>query len=404
MINTSDASGNVQGGPDSYSGISISNGSNTTLVLRSLGAGHAQIATDATGRYMSLATGAFQERMRIDSAGNIGIGTTAPAQALDVSGNVRIIGASTTTYNINKGLLLFSGNDDYKIGVDTRQSVVGYIRYNVDATDTNHGHIFSAGGVASPTDLMLIRGDGKVGIGTTAPGSILDIQGTGTQYINLRGTGSDTYLSLINAGTGGRTYAISSGGTAAGVGAGNFGIWDTTASAARLVINSIGNVGISTTDPGTAKLRVNGDIVGKAQVFQAKMSASYSHPGASWQILPFNTPVYNTLSGTFNPSNYTFTASRAGYYQVSVAGISSAVSSVGDRYAIALIKNGAFYALTGGQYNAVDSPLAGFNGIVYLNGSTDYIYINAFSAIAATWVGGGTNGHEMFWFINYLGE
>jgi len=42
--------------------------------------------------------------------------------------------------------------------------------------------------------------------------------------------------------------------------------------------------------------------------------------------------------------------------------------------------------------------------IVYMNGTTDYVEIWAFSAIAATWPGGSSGGHYMLWHMNYLGN
>lgn len=107
-------------------------------------------------------------RLTISAAGNLGVGTTTPGMKLDITGTVRVGNGSNFATN-DGGLLLYS-NNAYKIGFDANGGAPYAIRYNVDLADSSHGHIFSAGPIGSPTNLMTIRGDGNVGIGTaTAP-------------------------------------------------------------------------------------------------------------------------------------------------------------------------------------------------------------------------------------------
>ncbi|HOF50591.1 MAG TPA: hypothetical protein PLH22_02865 [Candidatus Colwellbacteria bacterium] len=143
--------------------------------------------------------GTINERMRITSTGNVGIGTITPGAKLEVNGNAIIgadpnITATTIPLRIN-GLslsdgtnpygnyagILFDANDGYTSGarrylitnaLDTNK--FGIIRSVNQSTDPALG---TAGAITSGTADLVIDNAGKVGIGTAAPGYKLEVSG-----------------------------------------------------------------------------------------------------------------------------------------------------------------------------------------------------------------------------------
>ncbi len=135
----------------------------------------------ASGNYIRPSAGsnsqgfftAGTERLRIGSNGNIGIGTSTPAFALDVNGVLGINGVGViNTAN--------SPNDIYINGrvIRNESGTIGdgmYINYN--STGANGAHLrFYANGT---TERMRIdANNGNVGIGTATPTFKLDVAGT----------------------------------------------------------------------------------------------------------------------------------------------------------------------------------------------------------------------------------
>ena len=150
-----------------------------TYIAESLGTGgYMTFGTAATG------SGGIAERMRIDVSGNVGIGTTSPAKQLDLAASNTGI---TTGDPLNT--LRFTDTDttsaagqpmgriEWYSADSDGAGVKAYIQ--AQATDgspdadiifaTNH---VSGGGTA---ERMRIQYDGSVGIGTSSPGSRLEV-------------------------------------------------------------------------------------------------------------------------------------------------------------------------------------------------------------------------------------
>jgi hypothetical protein len=201
--------------------------------------------------------GGWSDKMTITSAGNVGIGTTAPTDRLHVIGDIRATGNVFGTFagainagNVTPGTFnsLQGGGGNYTFPVDlivNRDIVVGRPQAIYGATHRQfilHGawnNLYIAPRNDANTDWLwdrlVIQSGGNVGIGTTAPGARLDVAGeirTGSLRI---GHVHDRISS-----TGGLFLQVDQPGNILMVaGGGNVGI-GTTAPGARLEVDTGG--------------------------------------------------------------------------------------------------------------------------------------------------------------------
>ncbi|GEM_PF-2131841 len=179
-----------------------------------------------------------------ETGGNIGIGTTGATNKLTVSGDtgLRII----RTSNSDQVLTLTGGDGSGNAGIVASYSLL--LNANKDAGLGGNINFQSAG-----SSKMYIASSGNVGIGTTAPAQLLHVAGTAridsTLYLNNN-------AHYINAGEFYVNRTTAQGGfTFNNVGVGE--LIFKTSNTERARINSVGNVGIGTTNPGY-KLDVSG--------------------------------------------------------------------------------------------------------------------------------------------------
>jgi hypothetical protein len=128
------------------------------------------------------------ERMRIDNAGNVGIGTTSPSRLFQVTDGSPIVLIRANTNNANSDI--FFGDSDVE--------VEGYIRYD----HTINSMRFATNGA---TERMRITSAGNVGIGTSSPvtqlttiGQIVGgTTGFGSGMVGFTGLGSYNSSSAV---------------------------------------------------------------------------------------------------------------------------------------------------------------------------------------------------------------
>ncbi|PCI29041.1 hypothetical protein COB55_02870 [Candidatus Wolfebacteria bacterium] len=242
------------------------------------------ISTQNASDYLKFSVADGAEAMRIDTAGNIGIGEASPDAELHISGNGPDIHIQDTT---NSGDAAVSYIEGFDSG-DTRRWIIG------DRSASND----DVGITADTGMLYFTAGADIVGIANNG----IDIAATGLDQLVV-GDSIDSQGIVIDAGAGDdAALAFSEGGTALGriiwEGSDNSLRLEVSAlGTANLTIDSSGNVGIGTSTPlGKLMIKQNSaDAYG--MVIEASANDRWlriGHDGTNAQIHT----TYNSAAGT----------------------------------------------------------------------------------------------------------
>jgi len=213
------------------------------------------------------------------NGGNVGIGTTNPSGLLSVVGNnsggeLNVLNNTATNYTtaiIQQTVAGGNGNQDIGLVVNTQ-----------GAADTDRIVNFGYYNAGTPISRFVVTRGGNVGIGTTSPANKLDVNGNADIQGGLavgtttaQSTGNALFTGTVTAGgfsgplTGVESANnVSSGSFGANTGGGNYTFTSNVYFAGSGIWNSSGNVGIGTTAPGY-KLDVSGNIRSTGYVFSS---------------------------------------------------------------------------------------------------------------------------------------
>ena len=213
--------------------------------------------TDGTMHFYNAISGTaggtvtWNERMRITSAGNVGIGTASPGAKLHVAGNSHLGGnlhvATDGSFNTSASYTFRDG-----VFINNPNSTSAVVSNSVMALGASSGN---------PAFTSLVT-TGAIGIGTSTPSKKLHVYNTAAADVALFEStqafstlafksSSNTDTAVFGVDGGGNAYIENKKST--------HPILFTTNSNERMRIDSSGNVGIGTTSPET-KLEVRGSI------------------------------------------------------------------------------------------------------------------------------------------------
>jgi hypothetical protein len=140
---------------------------------------------------------------------------------------------------------------------------------------------------------------------------------------------------------------------------------------------AVGNNGESLVADSTASTGLKWDNTQPLVAFDAYFSGTQSISSGVFTKSTLNTENYDTNNNFDSTTNYRFTPNIAGYYQFS-AQIAWAAANAGNQMVIG--KNGTANGTTGGirgQNLDASGVWMAFSGLLYLNGSTDYVELFA---------------------------
>jgi hypothetical protein len=317
--------------------IDIYNGATRVAYMGGLGGG----ATDAgLLAFGTMATGgSLQERMRILSNGNVGIGTTNPSARLE---------SSTSSSNQYAGIFRNNAAAGFSFGLA------------IEAGGNSSDAAFTVANRAGSTPFLWVRGDGNVGIGTTGPGGKLDVRDGNFVLTDADVAHGVTDLAATtlysrmtaNSGTaGGLLFDVFSddADTPPFYLRSVFGSTDPTDTVAGIILETEKRSGTSITTLGASEtvIKINNQNTNMLTILgSGNVGIGTSGPGHPLEVRrDQNAPTYSSVNNTTAG-----TASAAGFYALSsdAAGINMSALSASYTTAGALTADSGIIGTDGG--------------------------------------------------------
>ena len=242
------------------------------------------------------------ERLRITSDGKLGLGTSAPWTNIEIRGSNVADGVASRTFatppsNLHIGVNGFAQNTGGSISFGSEPDGVNdYCAYGAIAARRDSalsyeysGYLtFSTSNGANLNEQMRLTSAGRLGIGTTSPGALLEVVGTGSEVARFRGNGANG--GWITWNSGGTNYgyigpaALLASGTSTQftIRSENELLFTSGGGTERARIDSSGRLLVGTSSQsGGSLLQVNDDRI---RIASSKTPASASDTGTAGEI------------------------------------------------------------------------------------------------------------------------
>jgi hypothetical protein len=348
-----------------------------------------RVTTDTLG----FAT-AGTEAMRITATNSVGIGTSSPAQKLDVYGNVNMSGATSRTifYGTTGVAAPGASSVGEKLQLYGTAGTVTTIDYAL-GIESSHMWFNSGGGFKwykNSSQVMILTTTGAVGIGTSTPSQLLDVDGninvttaTGDYMIKnvavlSQPVGDTTSIAVGQGAMVGQT-AVDARSTAIGVqalasqvGTGTAATWQGNTAvgyqALYATTTGYGNVGVGISAGAETTTGYNNTAVGNTALSKTVNGAANTALGAG--------ALYNNTTGGFN----TVIGALAVYSTATFTGSHNTI--IGNEVGRYTLLSGSNNILIGTSSD-VDTPTAStsnwmnIGGVLYGNLSSGYVGIGA---------------------------
>ena len=142
---------------------------------------------------------------------------------------------------------------------------------------------------------------------------------------------------------------------------------------------------------GNIQLQYNGVA---APAFRAYNNATQNITVSTWTKVSLQVEDFDTANCFDSTTNYRFTPTVAGYYQVSGSVNFNYNGADGNLSRTAIYKNGSVYSQAANRLNTNGGPYESVNvtDLIYLNGTTDYIELYAISSNGSPFISSSASG------------